>query len=136
MDREVEEGRGGKGTIATGDGAPGQANGGMVGADQRGCPLVAPELSVPMAGTAASYEVSGDAVLFLADFNRKHIASWRRAPRRRCRWNQTFSSIRPDTVNPGPKPRHITRVFGRMAFSSRIAFIMCGMVAEDMLPFS
>ena len=52
-----------------------------------------------------------------------------------CR-NQSFSSIRPDTVNPGPKPRHSTRVAGLMAFSSKIAFMMCGMVAEDMLPFS
>jgi hypothetical protein len=37
---------------------------------------VAPDLPVPTAGTAASYEASGDAVRFLVAFNRKQVA-WR-----------------------------------------------------------
>lgn len=82
------------------------------------------------------WQQAGRVAVEVAWRSRRNGAERRVAAAVDVRRNQTFSRIRPDTVNPGPKPRHSTRVVGLMAFSSNIAFIMCGMVAEDMLPFS
>jgi hypothetical protein len=47
---------------------------------------------------------------------------------------RTFSATSPAAVSPGPKAMLTTGVPSGMRSSSRIAFQMCGTVAEDMFP--